>query len=204
MAFAGVSADEVSYIEAHGTGTKLGDPIEISALAKAFSRPASAANQPSSAANKTCLVGSVKSNIGHCESAAGVASLSKVLMQMQHGIIAPSLHSQVVNPYLDIDNTPFTIPQQAQPWQPKAADGTAIARIAGISSFGAGGANCHVIVEEFTPDTQQHAQPDTASQTPVAVVLSAKNGNALQAMVAQHQQFLQNQPHIVPADWADL
>jgi len=91
---AGVNARAVSYIEAHGTGTELGDPIEITGLTKAF--------REHTADNQFCAIGSAKSNIGHCESAAGIAGLTKVLLQLQHGELAPSLHSEVLNPHIDL------------------------------------------------------------------------------------------------------
>src|SRR6185369_7639943 len=99
LADAGVDARHVSYVEAHGTGTKLGDPIEISALSKAFRRYTDDTG--------FCLLGSVKSNIGHCESAAGIAGLTKVVLQMQHRQVVPSLHSTQLNPHIDFPESPF-------------------------------------------------------------------------------------------------
>jgi acyl transferase domain-containing protein/enoyl-CoA hydratase/carnithine racemase/acyl carrier protein len=141
FAEAGVDARHVSYLEAHGTGTKLGDPIEIAALTRVFREHTDAAGY--------CLVGSVKSNIGHAEAAAGVAGLSKVLLQLRHGQIAPSLHSQRLNPHIDFDATPFIVNQTLQPWTPPVVDGRTLPRIAGISSFGAGGSNAHLVIEEY-------------------------------------------------------
>ncbi|MBX3711492.1 MAG: SDR family NAD(P)-dependent oxidoreductase [Lysobacter sp.] len=145
---AGVDPRHVSYIEAHGTGTKLGDPIEIAALAQAF--------RASTQDTGFCAIGSVKSNIGHCESAAGVAGLTKVLLQMRHGQLVPSLHSDTLNPHIDFPATPFEVVQTLRPWTRPMIDGTERPRIAGLSSFGAGGSNAHLVIEEYraiTPRT---------------------------------------------------
>ncbi|TQV86003.1 SDR family NAD(P)-dependent oxidoreductase [Aliikangiella coralliicola] len=151
LAEAEIDSRHISYIEAHGTGTKLGDPIEIAALTKAF-------NQNSSSETEEfgfCLIGSAKSNVGHCESAAGVAGVTKVLLQMKHQKIVPSLHSAKLNPHIDFDNTPFIVNQTLKAWQPPVIDGRQVSRIAGVSSFGAGGSNAHIIIEEYSE--QEHS-----------------------------------------------
>ncbi|HLP42607.1 MAG TPA: type I polyketide synthase, partial [Fibrobacteria bacterium] len=166
----GVDARRISYLEAHGTGTKLGDPIEIAALTQAFRRH--------TGDNGFCLIGSAKSNIGHCESAAGIAGLTKVLLQMRHGQIAPSLHSARLNPHIDFAKTPFEVNQVLRPWDRPVIGGREILRLAGISSFGAGGSNAHLIVEEFIPAPL----PTTAvsrSGDGVAIVLSARTTEQL-------------------------
>src|SRR4029077_14101428 len=117
-------ARHVSYIEAHGTGTKLGDPIEITALTKAFDAYTKETG--------FCLIGSAKSNIGHCESAAGIAGLTKVLLQMQHQQIVPSLHSAQLNPHIDFGSTPFVVNQSLRVWEQLVIDGKKVPRIAGI------------------------------------------------------------------------
>jgi polyketide synthase PksN len=137
---AGADAREVSYIEAHGTGTKLGDPIEIAALSKAFREYTEESGY--------CLLGSVKSNIGHCESAAGIAGLTKVLLQMKHGEVVPSLHSKQLNPHIDFEKSPFVVNQELCEWKRPVIEGRERRRLAGVSSFGAGGSNAHVLVEE--------------------------------------------------------
>ncbi len=157
----------ISYIEAHGTGTKLGDPIEIAALSKAF--------RSSTQDTEFCLIGSAKSNIGHCESAAGIAGLTKVLLQMQHQQIVPSLHSAQLNPHIDFPKTPFVVNQSLKPWEQPVIDGRTLPRIAGISSFGAGGSNAHMIVEEY-----QVPAPQPTAFTEVVVPLSAKTAEQLQ------------------------
>src|SRR6266481_1841372 len=141
LAESDTDARHISYIEAHGTGTKLGDPIEIAALSKAF-------NQYTQD-TEFCLIGSAKSNIGHCESAAGIAGLTKVLLQMQHQQIVPSLHSAQLNPHIDFHDSPFVVNQSLRAWERPVIDGRKLPRIAGISSFGAGGSNAHMIVEEY-------------------------------------------------------
>ncbi|HET9485210.1 MAG TPA: beta-ketoacyl synthase N-terminal-like domain-containing protein, partial [Xanthomonadales bacterium] len=122
-----VDAASIGYVEAHGTGTELGDPLEIAALGNAFAGAVPA---------QSCAVGSLKTNIGHLEAAAGVASLTKVLLQMQHRELVPSLHSAVLNEHIDFASSPFRVQQQLEPWQPKAIDGTELPLRAGISSFG--------------------------------------------------------------------
>lgn len=162
----------ISYIEAHGTGTKLGDPIEIAALSNAFGQHTQD--------TEFCLIGSAKSNIGHCESAAGIAGLTKVLLQMKHKKIVPSLHSAVLNPYIDFHKTPFVVNQTLKTWDPPVIDGKQLARIAGISAFGAGGSNAHMIVQEYNPplDTDRsliHLESDQQYILP----LSARNSEQL-------------------------
>ena len=137
----GLDPRAISYVEAHGTGTKLGDPIEITGLAKAFGPEIE---------KQFCWIGSAKSNIGHCESAAGIAGLTKVLLQMQHRQLAPSLHATELNPNIDFANTPFIVNQRLCDWPKPIIDGKEYPRIAGISSFGAGGSNAHVIIQEHT------------------------------------------------------
>src|SRR5690606_20065630 len=109
LRWAGVSAREVSYIEAHGTGTSLGDPVEIAGLSKAFG----AWTQD----KQFCAIGSVKSNIGHCESAAGIAGVTKVLLQMKHGVLAPSLHAETLNPHIDFADSPFVVQRELAAWE---------------------------------------------------------------------------------------
>ena len=171
----------LSYIEAHGTGTSLGDPIEIAGLSKAFSEFTSD--------KQFCAIGSAKSNVGHCESAAGMAGLTKVLLQMKHRKLVPSLHSDTLNPNIDFSSTPFVVQRELADWQrPRLTVGGSereIPRIAGISSFGAGGANAHVVVEEYIP-ADAHANPAivVTQANPALVVLSAKNEQRLKEKIA--------------------
>ncbi|HEX9981683.1 MAG TPA: SDR family NAD(P)-dependent oxidoreductase [Thermoanaerobaculia bacterium] len=180
-------ARHVSYIEAHGTGTKLGDPIEIAALTKAFSQYTKEAG--------FCPIGSAKSNIGHCESAAGIAGLTKVLLQMEHQELVPSLHSAELNPHIDFAATPFVVNQQVRPWAQPVIDGQTQPRIAGISSFGAGGANAHLIVEEYqVPAARTVALPEAV------VVLSARTPEQLRQKAADLLAYLR--PRIDTLDLA--
>ncbi len=179
---AGVDARAVSYVEAHGTGTKLGDPIEISGLSRAF--------RQDTADTAFCAVGSVKSNVGHLEAAAGMAGLTKVILQMQHQELYPSLHSETLNPEIDFPKTPFIVQQKLERWERPSIlkDGAAVTgpRIAGISSFGAGGANAHVIVQEY--EDQRPAALQTPG--PWIIVLSAQNETRLKESAAALRQFL--------------
>ncbi|MGE5514808.1 MAG: SDR family NAD(P)-dependent oxidoreductase [Bacteroidota bacterium] len=156
---AGLSAESVTCIEAHGTGTELGDPIEVEGLTQAFAADTSARG--------FCALGSIKSNIGHLEAAAGIAGLTKVVLALRHRALPPTLHADEVNPNLDLARTPFTLPRRLSPWTPSGK------RIAGISSFGAGGANAHVIVEEAPPAAA------TTIPGPQAIVLSARDADGL-------------------------
>jgi len=164
IAKANVDPRTITYIEAHGTGTALGDPIEIRGLQEAF--------EDYTQDKQFCAVGSVKSNIGHLESAAGISQLTKVLLQMQHKKIVPSLHSKELNPYIDFDQTPFFVPQTLSDW--KSTDGHPLR--AGISSFGAGGTNIHLIIEEHIADRTQISKPNT---NPCIFILSALNSDQL-------------------------
>lgn len=144
-----VSAETISYVEMHGTGTALGDPIEVRALTQALGP-----DMPH------CPIGSVKSNIGHLESAAGVASLIKVLLQMRHRILTPSIHANPPNEQIDFANSSFYVQADCDHWVPPfQREGRTIGihpRRAGVSSFGAGGANAHVVLEEPPPRDRPH------------------------------------------------
>ncbi|HEY0946762.1 MAG TPA: SDR family NAD(P)-dependent oxidoreductase [Opitutaceae bacterium] len=173
LAQAKLSPDQLSYIEAHGTGTSLGDPVEINGLERAF-RPATARRQ-------FCAIGSAKSNIGHLEAAAGMAGLTKILLQFRHGAIAPSLHSREVNPHIDFAASPFHVPQQLTPW-PAAAEAR---RYAGLSSFGAGGANAHLVLADV-PVPERTMGRDG----PELFVLSARTPERLRAYAAVVAEWL--------------
>ncbi|NOT89843.1 MAG: SDR family NAD(P)-dependent oxidoreductase [Lysobacter sp.] len=180
LAEGGVDARHVSYIEAHGTGTKLGDPIEIAAISKAF--------RAYTADTQFCLLGSAKSNIGHCESAAGIAGLTKVILQMQHRQIVPSLHSERLNPNIDFDETPFIVNQRLRAWEAPVVDGKRLPLIAGISSFGAGGANAHVVVEGYSAPVDAAPYRDGAA---CIVVLSARTFPQLRQKAEDLKAFVE-------------
>ena len=140
----------ISYVEAHGTGTELGDPIEVDGLTKAFTELLQERDGEAPASWKPwCALGSAKSNIGHLEAAAGIAGLTKILLQMRHRQLTPSLHAESVNPNIDFSRTPFILQRTLGEWAPPTVEGTPSPRRAGISSFGAGGSNAHLIVEEY-------------------------------------------------------
>ncbi|KHL51377.1 hypothetical protein OZ10_20060, partial [Xanthomonas cannabis pv. cannabis] len=184
---AGVTPAQIGYVEAHGTGTALGDPIEISALTDVF---AGAADAGGDAAH--CAIGSVKSNIGHLESAAGVAGIAKVLLQMRHRQLVASLHASDANPEIDFGRTPFRVQQQLADWAPRRSGNGVPARIAGVSSFGAGGANAHVIIAE-APERRTAASLSATGATcsPEIVVLSAKSADALRRKVSDLARYLE-------------
>ncbi|QWF85158.1 D-alanine--poly(phosphoribitol) ligase subunit 1 [Amycolatopsis sp. CA-230715] len=165
---AGMRPADLNYVEAHGTGTALGDPVEIAGMMRAFQ-----GDLP-----ERLPIGSVKSNIGHAESAAGIAAVTKVLLQMRHGELAPSLHAAETNPNIDFASTPFDVQREVAPWPRRTlADGTVQPRAAGVSSFGAGGTNAHVVLQEYLGAPE----PPTAPAGPQLAVLSARDADRLVA-----------------------
>jgi acyl transferase domain-containing protein/enoyl-CoA hydratase/carnithine racemase/acyl carrier protein len=165
---AGVDARTISYVEAHGTGTKLGDPVEVAGLTEAYSAR--------TGERQYCAIGSVKSNIGHLEAAAGIAQLTKVILQLSHRTLAASLpHADELNPHIDFARTPFRVQLGTAPWDRPVIDGVAVPRRAGLSSFGAGGVNAHAVVEEYRPAPRSTGR----SEGSVLVVLSAKRADRL-------------------------
>lgn len=188
-----IEPNSVSYIEAHGTGTPLGDPIEIQGLKAAFSETAEASGIE--LGKQFCRLGSVKSNIGHLELAAGVAGVIKVLLQLKHKQIAPSLHCENLNPYVDIAQSPFRVVREREAWTPiKDKHGNDLPRRAGVSSFGFGGVNAHVILEEYIPGPSPSASKNVDG--PWLFVLSAKNSQQRQKQVSQLRDFLEANPSL--------
>jgi PfaD family protein len=177
----GVNPRTISYIEAHGTGTSLGDPIEITGISKAF--------EEYTDEKLFCAIGSVKSNIGHCESAAGIAGITKILLQLKYRQLVPSLHSRVLNPNIDFSRTPFKVQQELTEWKRPVIEiqgrTEEYPRRAGISAFGAGGSNAHIIIEEYTGHMQECNTESTVPEGPVIIVLSAKNGERLKERVGR-------------------
>jgi acyl transferase domain-containing protein len=174
LAAARLSPADISYVEAHGTGTSLGDPIEMHALAAAFA---------GRAPDRPLVVGSVKTNIGHLEAAAGVAGIIKVALALQHRLIPPHLHFKTLNPHITLDGFPLVVPTQATEWASNEGP-----RRAGISSFGFSGTNAHVVLEEAPAE----AVPETAGNDRPAHVLtlSARSDAALRALAAGCADFL--------------
>ncbi|WP_428610691.1 SDR family NAD(P)-dependent oxidoreductase, partial [Sedimenticola sp.] len=195
---AGVDARAISYIEAHGTGTELGDPIEVTGLTQAFKVDTNEI--------QFCALGSTKSNIGHLESAAGIAGLTKVILQMQHKQLVPSLHAEKLNPNINFEKTPFMVQQGLSEWKrpevEQNGDRREYPRIAGVSSFGAGGANAHVIIEEYLPGTSTQTTRQVTGQQSALVVLSAKTDKQLKVYAQQLLDYVEQQTEIHLADLA--
>ena len=159
---------DVAYVEAHGTGTALGDPIEVNALASVFKKR-----------DTPLLIGAVKSNIGHAEAAAGMASLIKTVLAIHHCEIPPHLHFRTPNPHIDWQNIPLRVVDRLSPWP----DGK---RIAGVSAFGLSGTNAHIVLQE--PPPPMEIKPSVACR--YALCLSAKSSGALALLVARYAEFL--------------
>ena len=186
-----VPARSISYLEAHGTGTALGDPIEIAGLTRAF-REVDQQDATHGHDRQFCAIGSVKSNIGHGESAAGIAGLTKVLLQLKHRQLVPSLHAESPNPEIDFAHSPFVVQREPTSWERPRVGETEYPRRAGISSFGAGGANAHLVIEEYVASRPPGA---TGAPPPVMIVLSAKNEQRLRAMAQQLLEAIRAREH---------
>ncbi|MFD7815702.1 amino acid adenylation domain-containing protein [Streptomyces sp. NPDC059785] len=192
LARAGCTGADVGYVEAHGTGTRLGDPIEVSALRQAFGVSESG----------RCALGSVKSQLGHLGAAAGVVGLVRSVLAVHHGTIPPTLNFRAFNPEIGPDPAPFHVPARATPWSGGRA------RVAAVSSFGIGGTNAHIIVEQDTgteteTGTRTGAGAGTGTGTattagsgavPRCLVLSASSADALAADAARIADYLQARP----------
>ncbi|MBD2158899.1 non-ribosomal peptide synthetase/type I polyketide synthase [Leptolyngbya sp. FACHB-16] len=181
QAIAGVTPDSITYIEAHGTGTVLGDPIEMAALTQAFQE---------STRKGFCAVGSVKTNIGHLDAAAGIAGLMKTVLSLKHKQLFPSLHFENPNPQIDFANSPFYVSTQLHEWK---TDG--IPRRAGVSAFGIGGTNCHIVLEEVSEelhDAEQNNHEDTVERPLHLLTLSAKSEKALKQLKSRYQEYFSN------------
>lgn len=175
LAVAGVDPKTVSYIEAHGTGTPVGDPIEVAALAQAYAN----------AAPGSCGIGSIKTNIGHLDTAAGAVSLIKVALAMRHGLIPPSLNFSRANTRMDIEKTPFQVVARPRPWPRGPAP-----RRAAVNSLGVGGTNAHVIVEEPPPGPAA----SLSAETPQVFTFSARTPASLDRLKAKWVDFLAEPP----------
>lgn len=162
QALAGATADTISYVEAHGTGTPLGDPIELAGLTQAF--------RATTEKKQFCALGSVKSNIGHLEAAAGVAGLIKTVLALHHRQIPPTLHFREPNPNCDFANSPFYVVAKLTEWT-----NVPLPRRAGVSAFGVGGTNAHVVLEEAPPQA-----PSGPSRPAQLLVFSARSAPALE------------------------
>ena len=183
LAMAGVEASAISYIETHGTGTPLGDPVEIAALTKAF--------RASTDKNNFCAIGSVKTNIGHLDAAAGIAGLIKTVLSLKHKQLPASLHFEQPNPEIDFANSHFYVNTRLEEWN---RNGSKLR--AGVSSFGVGGTNAHVILEE-APERE----PSSASREYQLIVISARSASALETASRNLARHLREQE---PEELADV
>lgn len=174
-----ISSRTIGYVEAHGTGTSLGDPIEIKGLVKGFS--------DNLKTDEKCSIGSVKSNIGHGESCAGIAGIQKVILQLKNKTIVKSLHAEKENKYINFNKTPFKIQKDCTSFNPRIVDGIEYPRRAAISSFGATGSNGHIILEEYINDKVETAQKDT-----YLIPVSAKNKDVLINYLIEIKEFVKN------------
>jgi phthiocerol/phenolphthiocerol synthesis type-I polyketide synthase E len=185
LGVAGVGADSIDYVEAHGTGTRIGDPAEIAAISEVFAGQSDRTGY--------CAIGSVKSNIGHLDAAAGVAGLIKAVLALREGELPPSLHFRAPNPQIDFAATPFYVVDRLQPWPRRAHP-----RRAGLSSFGVGGTNAHVVLEQAPAPLRREA----AATGPQLLVVSARTRAALQRAKARLANFLQAYPEVALDDVA--
>lgn len=181
---AGIDARSVSYVEAHGTATPMGDPVEVEALTRAF--------RQHTAEVGFCRLGSLKSNVGHMVIAAGAAGVIKTALALAHETLPPSIHYTAPNPGIDFAHSPFTVCDRLTPW-PRGEQ----PRRAGVSGFGVGGTNAHVVLEEAPLRA-----PSSAAAGAQLLTLSAKTHAALDAMATQLAAYLQAHPHINLADCA--
>jgi natural product biosynthesis luciferase-like monooxygenase protein len=184
QAIAGVDAETITYIEAHGTGTKLGDPIEITALSQAF--------RTNTQKKSFCAIGSVKTNVGHLDTASGMAGLIKTVLALQHKLLPPILHFETPNPNIDFANSPFYVNSTLSEWK---TDG--FPRRAGVSSLGLGGTNAHLILEEAPPQ-----EPSGKSRPWQLLLVSAKTSTALDQATVNLALHLKQHPGINLADAA--
>ena len=187
LAVAGVAPDTIGYVEAHGTGTALGDPIEVTALTRAFRR--------GTERRQYCVLGSVKTNIGHLDTAAGVAGLIKTVLVLSRREIPQTLHFAAPNPQIDFSSSPFRVSSRLEAW-PEGL----YPRRAGVSSFGLGGTNAHVVLEE--PPAVVVRMPSSDEAQPQLLTVSARTGGALLAATANLASHLQRNPELDLADVA--
>jgi amino acid adenylation domain-containing protein len=184
LAQAGIPSQSIGYVETHGTGTELGDPIEAAALTKAFS--------PFTPGSRTCRLGSIKTNIGHLDAAAGIAGLIKSVLCLKHKRVPPSINFRQPNPNIDFENTPFYVNTSLEEWPREGSP-----RRAGVSSFGIGGTNAHVVLEEAPPE-----EPAADVSDCRLMVTSARSSTALERTNANLAAFLKNRPGVSLADTA--
>ncbi|MDP2367553.1 type I polyketide synthase [Rhodoferax sp.] len=180
LARSGLDADAIDYIEAHGTGTAVGDPIEAAAIGEVYGRPRSSG---------TALpIGSVKTNLGHLEPASGMAGLAKAVLILKNRAVPPSLHMVTPNPHIDFAGLNLDVVTQYRPWTQSHSKKMAV----GVNSFGFGGANAHALLQEFPAQDQAPRLPETARPP---LFLSARNPQALRELAGRYAQLLEQQPN---------
>jgi malonyl CoA-acyl carrier protein transacylase/NAD(P)-dependent dehydrogenase (short-subunit alcohol dehydrogenase family)/acyl carrier protein len=185
LRMAEVDPETIGYIEAHGTGTSLGDPIEIEALTRAFH----------TSKKNYCGIGSVKTNVGHLNTAAGVTGFIKTVLALKYKLIPPSLHFTRANPKIDFENSPFYVNTGLRKWKNEEYPSRA-----GVSSFGIGGTNAHVVLEEFLEGASD--KEGTGGLAPMLFLLSAKTETALDKMTINLAEYLKKNPYVDLADVA--
>ena len=185
-----LSYQDIGYVETHGTGTSLGDPIEFEALKAVLGRPR--------ADGSVCVLGAVKTNIGHPESAAGVAGLIKAIQVHRHGVIPRNLHFRALNPRISLEGTPFVIPAQEISWP----GGGPKRRVAGVSSFGISGTNAHVLVEEAPAVTGEEDAPTRPAPAALPILVSGRDEAALRAQAERLAEHLEAHADLRPLDLA--
>jgi len=197
----GIDPRTISYVETHGTGTALGDPIEVRGLSLAYESPEY--HDETLEISADIRIGSIKPNVGHLEAGAGIIGLIKVLLQLEHGELLPSLTSEVANPQIPFTNGPFSVQRRPEPWKrPTARRGgrvETLPRRAGISSFGVGGSNVHIIVEE-APEVARQGVADGPDRPAHVLLLSAPNSRGLLRQAAVLRDHLCARPELSLAD----
>lgn len=178
LASARVAAADIGYVETHGTGTPLGDPIEVEALHEVLGAP-----RPS---GSPCVLGAVKTNVGHLEAAAGVAGIIKTALILHRGVIPRNIHFRTLNPRIRIESTPFVFPEETLPWTTGMKR-----RIAGVSSFGMSGTNAHAILEDWPLSVEEDLSPEGSA---LLLPLSAKSPDALRSLASAYRDYLTHMP----------
>lgn len=177
---AGINPETIAYIEAHGTGTKLGDPIEIAGITRAFSKYTDR--------KQFCAIGSVKTNIGHLDATAGIAGLIKSALALKHKKLPPTLHFQYPNKKIDFEDSPVYINNILREWEDEG-----FPRRCGVSAFGLSGTNCHMILEE-APDIENHVE--ISENESYVFTTSAKSKESLAMLIKEYQQYLEQEENI--------
>lgn len=194
---ANIDPGSVSYIEAQGTGTEIGDPLEINAYKRAFKELFQYFNTPYNNDDKFCGIGALKPNIGHLEPASGIASLVKVCMAFKHKKLPGIINMGEVNPYVNLNKSPFYIIDKTKVWeQPLDVNGKPVPRRAGINSFGFGGSNAHLVLEEYAYPSKDEKNNEREKDDPEIFIFSAKNWDRLNDYLKKFRTFLSKTEHI--------